>query len=123
MEQEEIASPSEQFIYRRGYLSADQVRHEINDFWTELETSQELQAELRSNGLTSDELSRLSKTDAIAIQIGSSGIDPLSVSLIVMFAPAANRVLKDLWATVMLPRIRRRWGDDAIGDKIDNSQK
>jgi hypothetical protein len=51
------------------------------------------------------------------LRVGTSGVDPISTLLIITFAPAANRVLKDLWTTVLLPRIRRRWGDDAIGDE------
>jgi hypothetical protein len=107
----------EELAYSRGQLSADQVQQEIARFWTELEASPELQEELAGAGISSDLFRDVDPSDAITVRVDSSGVDPISVALIVAFAPAANRALKDVWTTVLLPRIRRRWGDDAIGDQ------
>ena len=111
---------SEELTYSRGQLSVEQIQQEIAKFWAELETSPELQAELAATGISREVLRDSNPNDAITVRVDSSGVDPVSVSLIIVFAPAANRVLKDVWTTVLLPRIRRRWGDNAINDK--NSQ-
>jgi hypothetical protein len=107
----------ENLTYSRGVLSAEQIQSEITRFWRELETSPELEAELKASGFDPAVLYGIQGTDAITLRVGTSGADPISTLLIIAFAPAANRVLKDLWTTVLLPRIRRRWGDDAIGDE------
>ena len=110
MEQKEL-------IYSRGQLSVEQIQQEIAKFWAELETSSELQAELAKAGISRETLRDSNPEDAITVQVDSSGVDPTSVSLIIVFAPTVNSVLKDVWTTVLLPRIRRRWGDNAINDK------
>lgn len=107
-----------EFTYSKGELTVEQLQEEISGFWTELQNSPKLGAEVDAAGLDSRVLSSLGNADPIAVRLDSSGADPASVLLIIAFAPAGNRMLKDLWATVVLPRIRRRWGDDAIGDKI-----
>jgi hypothetical protein len=107
----------DELTYSRGQLSADQIQQEIAKFWTELEASSELQEQVAAAGISRDLLGDVDRSDAITVRVDSSGVDPISVALIVAFAPAANRALKDVWTTVLLPRIRRRWGDDAIGDQ------
>ena len=108
---------SEGITYSRGLLSAEQVQQEIAKFWAELETSSELQGELASAGISDELLRSINPSDAITVRVDSSGVDPVTVSLIITFAPTVNQALKDVWNTVLLPRIRRRWGDNAINDK------
>jgi hypothetical protein len=108
----------EELTYWRGQLSVERLQQEIAEYWTALEVSPELQSEATSAGLTRAMLGELDPADAISIRVDSSGVDPATVALVVAFAPTANRVLKDLWTTVLLPRIRSRWGDDAVGNEI-----
>lgn len=108
----------DEITYLRGELSAEQLSKEIGDFWAELKVSSQLQTELAAAGFDLGALADVERSEAISVRVGSSGADPASVLLIIAFAPTANRVLKDLWATTLLPRIRRRWGDDAVRDEI-----
>lgn len=103
--------------YYRGTLSAEQLQSEIDRFWHELAADSKVKAELVTTGLELDALTDNEKTGAITVHPGSSGADVTSAVLVVLFAPTANRVLKDLWSTILLPRIKRRWGDDAIGEQ------
>jgi hypothetical protein len=93
------------------------LQEEIKRFWIELRTDPELERQVIAAGLGSEEFSRIDKESAITIRVGTSGADPSTVVLIVALAPTANRVLKDLWANILLPRIKRRWGDDAVGSQ------
>lgn len=112
---------SNEIYYSRGALTAQQVRQEIDAFWEDQNTGQ---------GFSDDELSRiraglaethdLEQSHAITISVDSSGSDPSAVLLVVAFAPTANRILKDMWSTVILPRIKRRRGEDAIGPKANH---
>lgn len=103
--------------YSPGRLSAEQIEQEIGRFWAELNTSSGLQAELAAKGIESAALREINPTDAILVRETSSGVDPLSISIIIAFASTGSNLLQDVWSTVILPRIRRRWGDDAIGSR------
>lgn len=103
-------------IYARGELSADQVQAEIAKFWQDLDSAgdSELEARLTAAGLDGAAFDGVDKDSAITVQPGTSGVDPIGVVVVVTLA---NRIVGDLWEKVLLPRIRRRWGDDAIGDR------
>ena len=111
---------AEELFYVRGDLSVDQIHGEIDKFWKELDahTSTALDSELRSKGIDPAALANVDRRAAITVHAGTSGVDPIGIVIVVSLAPSANRVLKDLWKTVLLPRIKRRWGDEAIrGEK------
>jgi hypothetical protein len=110
----------ESIRYSRGQLSAEQLEKEINEFWIESKSSSKLQTELTSAGLDDKMLEHEDIYRSIAVRVGSSGVDPTSVSLIIAFAPTVNRIMKDVWTTIILPRIQRRWGDDAVGRELKN---
>jgi len=109
----------EELAYARGELSVDQVQAEIVRFWQALDNpdSSALDAELSAAGLSRAALVGVDRKKAITVRAGTSGTDPATVVLLVSLAPSANRIIKDLWATVVLPRIRRRCGDDSIGEE------
>lgn len=100
--------------YVRGTRSAAEVQHEIDSFWGAIE-GDELRREVSDVGIDVSELAGLDQRDAISVSASGSGIDPGTVALVVAFAPAANSVLVSLWKKVILPRIRRDHGRDAIG--------
>jgi hypothetical protein len=112
-------SSAEELFYGRGELSVDQVQGEIDEFWQEFDarTDSMLDSELRTDGIDPAGLADVDRKTAITVHAGASGVDPTVVLIVVTLAPSANHIVKDLWKTVLLPRIRRRWGDDAIGDE------
>jgi hypothetical protein len=109
----------EEFIYARGELSVEQIQGEIAQFWQTLDNldSAALKAELSAAGFDPTSLAGVDRQEAITVRAGQSGADAITAIIIVALAPSANQALKDLWATVVLPRIRKRWGDDAIGEE------
>ncbi len=113
----------DELIYARGELSVESLQREIARFWADAAVSPELQAELAGAGLKYEESGDTESSQQIKVRAGSSGADPASVVLIISLAPSANRVLKDIWADIILPRIKRRWGDDAIGGAQPGRQK
>jgi hypothetical protein len=112
-------SAGENLVYARGELSVDEIRSEIAKFWQILDDqdSPDLDAELRAAGLDPTALDGVDRGSAIVVHPGSSGVDPSAVVLVVSIAPSVNHVIKDLWNKIVLPRIERRWGDDAIGEE------
>ncbi len=114
---------AEELVYARGDLSVDQVQAEIAQFWQALdnpgssEVEAELSAKLSATGLDRAALASFDRGNAITVRAAASGADPIAVVLLVTLAPSTNRIIKDLWATIVLPRIRQRWGDNAIGEE------
>jgi hypothetical protein len=105
----------DELIYLQGQLSAEQVEQEIGHFWAELDTSAELQADLAAKGIDSATLRKIRPNDPIRVRAESTSIIPGHQTIRITFAPVANKILKDVWGAVILPRIARRWGADAIG--------
>jgi len=98
-------------------LSAERLQEEITLFWRDLATNPSIEADIRAAGLEPSALADIEQTSAITVRPASSGVDTTAALLIVAFTPTANRMLQDLWSNLLLPRIRRRWGDDAIGEQ------
>jgi hypothetical protein len=112
-----LMSEAEELVYARGELSVDQLQAEIAQFWQEFHDppSSALDSELTAAGIDRAALVNVDPRNAISVEARTSGADTTVVLIAVALAPSANRIIKDLWATTLLPRIRRRWGEDAIG--------
>lgn len=115
--------PDSYVSYARGRLSAEQLKSEISHFWHELECNGVSTSELDAHGIHCEKFTSISTNQRIMVTIGRSGVDPTETVLIVAFAPTANRILKDIWETTLLPRIRRRWGEDALGKRKEENQE
>jgi hypothetical protein len=112
-------SGAEEFVYAYGGLPVDQIQSEIAQFWQVLDNpgSSDLEAELSAAGLDRAALASVDRENAITVRVGTSGVDPTTAVLLVTLAPSANLIIKDLWEKVVLPRIKRRWGEDAVGEE------
>ncbi len=108
-----------EFTYARGELSVDQLQAEIAEFWQALDNlgTSDLEAELSAAGLDRTALVGFDRESAITVRAVTSGVDTTTAVLLVSLAPSANLIIKDLWEEVVLPRIKRRRGDDAIGEE------
>jgi hypothetical protein len=112
-------SGEEEFVYARGELSAEEIESEIAQFWRTLDNpgGTALEDELSAAGLDRATLASVNRENAMIVRAGSSGVDATTAVLLVTLAPSANLVIKDLWKKIVLPRIRKRWGEDAIGEE------
>ncbi len=106
-----------ELAYGRGTRSADEVQREIQNFWDDLDSSDELRKELADAGVDVDSLPQQNRENAIRVSVRGAGVEPTAVALVIAFAPVANEVLISLWKQVLLPRIRSRYGRDAIRDE------
>lgn len=109
----------EVLVYARGELSVEEIRAQIAEFWHIIDNSgsSDLDADLSAAGLDRGMLAGVSRQDGIAVEAGNSGVDPITAVVLVTLAPSANVIIKDLWRKIVLPRIQKRWGDDAIGEE------
>lgn len=112
-------SGDEELVYARGEMSVEEIQSAISQFWQILDNAGDpaLEAALRDAHLDRAALADVNSGDAISVRAGSSGVDPITAVILVTLAPSANMIIKDLWRKIVLPRIRQRWGEDAIGEE------
>lgn len=117
-------STGEELVYGRGVLSVDEIQSEIALYWQMLDNpgSPALETELRAAGLDPAALAGVDRESAIVVHPDSSGAAPDTVLLLVTLAPSANLIIKDLWRKIVLPRIQKRWGEDAIGEEKERGE-
>jgi hypothetical protein len=107
-----------ELLYVRGTRSVEEIQQEIGRFWAEVDESDELRSELAAAAIDRDTLpSGGDREGAVRVGVRGAGLDPTAVAIVVSFAPVANTVLITLWKDVILPRIRRRYGRDAVRDE------
>lgn len=111
---------AEVLVYERGELSVDRLQAEVARFWQDFHDparSSAVDTELKAAGIDRAAVANVDQQNGITFEATRSGGDTTVVLIAVALAPSANRIVKDLWATVLLPRIKRRWGADAIGQE------
>jgi hypothetical protein len=98
--------------YELKHLSLDQLNAEIDKIWKELNTDPGLREEATEAGIDLDALSRVNPSEAITIKREAAGFD--YTPIIVAFAPVVATIAKDLWTSIILPRIKKRKGMDVV---------
>ena len=106
--------------YRRGTRSVRDLNEDIQKVLQALRVDEELQTVARNAGIEPSAIEELDPRTAIVVRPSGAGIDPASVDLIVSFSPVYTTILISLWKKVVLPRIERRWGVDAIKARIED---
>jgi hypothetical protein len=101
--------------YEYGTVSVEKLRSEIETFWQELPNSAELRQEVSEAGIEPAQVQELDPVTDIEITKEGEGFDPVTVTIVVAFAPAGVHILNSLWDEVIVPWIRRRGGGGAIG--------
>jgi hypothetical protein len=98
-------------------LDLDRVRQEINRTWFDALRDPQFLGRLKKDGI--DATSLPTKGDEAISVKKHEGLTPEILGLLVGFGtaltPPALQIVKDLWAHVILPRIRADQGDDSIG--------
>jgi hypothetical protein len=105
---------TEERRYSGGSISDGDLRDEISKLWRELQTDSSLRRQAEARNIDLAALAGLSSEEAIQVKTEGMGFDPATTALIVAFAPVAAKVVRDLWDNVLLPRIRRDKGADAL---------
>jgi hypothetical protein len=102
--------------YGGGARSAREVQEIVDTLLESVDTDAELIDDIQRLGANPTVLT----LESITVEEDSSGLDPVSVSLIITFG--AQPII-DIWRRVLLPRIQRRWGIDTVGDESDETDE
>jgi hypothetical protein len=101
--------------YEAGALSAKKLQEEIDRVLREIRTTSRLDAEIAAAGLNREELARIEESPVL-VSSTAAGIDPSVITISIVFISALSpRILENLWGKILLPRIKQRFGNDAIG--------
>jgi hypothetical protein len=104
--------------YAAGEATPVEVQAQVEAFFDELRSDDKLRDEVAAAGVDPDELAR-GGPDAFTVRPESEGMDPVITPIIVGIG---IHIGTKAWDEVILPWIKRRRGEDAIGDEEDRSQ-
>jgi hypothetical protein len=100
--------------FRRGQASADEIQEIVNEVLAELGDPQSESAQLaRGAGLEPEMLAGLNVTVSEEPGFG------LEILVVAFVLPVAVHVTTTFWDDVVRPRLRRRLGAQAVGERIE----
>lgn len=96
-------------------ISDADLNAELDRLWDALTRDPSMRAELAGHGLDiPDAVVTQPRSQIISLRRDSAGLDPVTTAVVIAFAPPVAKMVGDLWTIVLLPRIKRRFGQDAL---------
>lgn len=108
---------ADQIRYSYKNIDQSELEAKLDEFWAQLQQDSELGAEARKQRIPLDDLRGKKRGDVITVAKEGEGFDPVATALIVAFAPVAAKAARDLWTKLLLPRILKAKGKDALTPK------
>ena len=101
---------------RYSYKNIDQQQLEskLDELWRQIQEDSEIATEAEASGISLSDVRGKLRREFITVTREGDGLDPVTTALIVAFAPVVAQVARDLWAKILLPRILRDKGRDAL---------
>jgi hypothetical protein len=109
---------ADQISYSYKNIDQSELEAKLDEFWAHLQQDSELAAEARKQGIQLDDLRGKKRAEVITVAKEGDGFDPATTALIVAFAPLAAKVARDIWTKLLLPRILKAKGKDALTPKM-----
>jgi hypothetical protein len=105
-------------------LKLSDLNEMLDRVWLELSKDDGLRRQLTTRGVPLDALRSVDRNQTIQVERHGAGADPLTTTIAITFLPVAakltEKILLDLWDNIILPRIKTKLGEGAIGLKIPN---
>jgi len=96
----------------RSDVEAEEVEREIDAVWTALQSDPTLRERAASAGVDLAKISGVKRSDAITVRREGSGFSGVEILIGLGIA-----IAKDVWAQIILPRLKQKFGSDAIAEK------
>jgi hypothetical protein len=97
----------------RSDISLHELQEILNRLWTESRNDPVVMDMVRQQGVDPATLQNY----ALSARLSGGGFDAATTAVIVSFAPVAAKVVSDLWEKIILPKLRRAKGTDALTPK------
>lgn len=116
---------SEEIRYKWADIPAEEYDKDLDDLWRELQNPDSaLSREAKDLGIDVEPLRQVDRKDAISVRTEGEGFGGETVAIVVALAPLATATIKmltpiiqDVWKHILLPRILRRKGGEALVPK------
>jgi hypothetical protein len=102
----------------KGGLKREELEAALDEIWGELQSDVAARQEAAEGGVDVATIVGVPRLEAITVQKVSAGFGPEIV--IIAFLPLVARVVGDIWAKFILPRLEQRYGLDALEEKKDS---
>jgi hypothetical protein len=97
----------------RSTVSADVIEKDVAAIWDELKGDAAVRAEAAAAGIDLGKIDAI-KNNPIDVKQAGQGLDPATTAIIVASAPVVAEICRDIWRHIILPRLKRKYGQDAI---------
>jgi hypothetical protein len=108
---------AEQIRYGYKNINLSELEAKLDELWVQLQQESALATEATKQGISLGELRGKKRNEVIEVRKEGEGFDPATTALIVAFSPLVAKVAKDLWTNILLPRILKAKGKDALTPK------
>lgn len=106
----------DQLVYSAGTARAIDLQTDLVALWSAISEDDQLRSRALGLGADVGEILDRSPDETYDLQPEGSGLDPVSTAIVVAFIGSASKTaMEGLWKEFVLPWIRARRGDDAIG--------
>jgi hypothetical protein len=104
-------------------LDSEQIEQESQQLLNALKTDARLREEASQAGIDlsgfDDSVAQASDEPLIKVEAESAGVAPGVIEISLIFAPVVAAIIQDCWTHLILPRLKRRYGVDAIEEVPD----
>jgi hypothetical protein len=108
--------------YQLSGPSLDDLNKTIDQLWDEIKTDPDSLRRAQEAGIDLDRLPSGRREKVIEVRRVGAGLEPASTAIGVGIALGA-KVVRDVWTHVLLPRLRRKYGDKAITETKETKPK
>ncbi len=104
-------------------LDSEQIEEEALRLLDALKSDERLREEASRAGIDLNafdaSIAQEFEDPLIKVEAESSGISPGVIEIALIFAPVAALIIQDCWTHLILPRLKRKYGVDAIEEMPD----
>ena len=99
-------------------LDSDQIEQESLQLLDALKSDPRLREEASQAGIDLSQfdlsVAQASDESLIKVEAEAAGVAPGVIEIVLIFAPVAATIMQDCWTHLILPRLKRKYGVDAI---------
>lgn len=104
-------------VYSSNILSVDDISNKLDELWLEIQQPySQLRRQALEAGINLDALQGMNRDEVVSVERPSSGFADTELLIFIgkAMAPVVAKIAIDLWNNLLLPRIRRDKGEDAL---------
>jgi hypothetical protein len=110
------------FDYQLSGPSVREVQQELDRLWESLNTDRESLRRAQQARISLAKLPAGRRGQLIKVRRKGAGLEPATTAIVVVIGLGA-KVLRDVWKHILLPRLRKKYGDQALKETVEKKAK